>query len=316
MFRKISIRFALASVSVLAFSAMNGAIAQAHDDHEGWPENFVEGRDVCQGFAPPNTMNIPVGYTGSNRFMIQAGITEAEFNSVLDRIQKLYEDEIRTHGGELKINRKWTDGTVNASAQQMGTTWIINMYGGLARHSTITKDGFALVACHELGHHLGGYPKIQSWFGEKWATNEGGSDYYGTLKCARRYFANDDNAEALKTIVIDPTAANKCREQWSNVDQQNICIRSAAAAQSVTALLATLAGNTTMPTFTAPDKNVVTRTNDAHPAAQCRLDTYFAGVGCKADVTSALSDTDFRPGSCISENDIFGYRPLCWFKPN
>lgn len=316
MVKRLTVQISVALGSILAFVAMNGTKALAHDDHNGWPMNFVEGRSVCEGFAPPNTMNIPVGYTGSNRFMIQAGITEAEFNSVLDRIQSLYEAEIKSRGGELKINRKWTDGTVNASAQQMGTTWIINMYGGLARHSTITKDGFALVACHELGHHLGGYPKIDSWFGDKWATNEGGSDYYGTLKCARRYFANDDNAEALKSIAIDPTAATKCREQFSNLDQQNVCIRSSAAAQSVTALLATLAGNTTMPKYDAPDKKVVTRTDDSHPAAQCRLDTYYAGIGCKADVSSALSDSDYRPGSCISESDAFGWRPLCWFKPN
>jgi hypothetical protein len=312
MMKQISVKVSVALG--LAIATVGTSVAQAHD--HGWPTNFVEGREVCEGFAPANTMKIPVGMKGANRFAMQGGITEAEFNTVLDRIQELYADEVKARGAELKINRRWTDATVNASAQQMGTTWVINMYGGLARHTTITKDGFALVACHEMGHHLGGAPKIEGWFGDNWATNEGGSDYYGTLKCARRYFAKDDNAEALKTIAADPTASAKCREQFSNVDEQNLCIRSSAAAQSVTGLLATLSGDTVMPKFDAPDKKVVSRMDDAHPAAQCRLDTYYAGVGCKADVSTALSDTDFRPGSCISENDTFGFRPLCWFKPN
>ena len=66
--------------------------------------------------------------------------------------------------------------------------------------TTITVDGMALVACHEMGHHMGGAPKIDGWYGSSWATNEGGADYYGTLKCARRFFAGDDNASIVKTL--------------------------------------------------------------------------------------------------------------------
>ena len=279
-------------------------------------ENSVGVRTVCEGFAPANTMQIPVGMKQLNRFGQQGGITEAQFNTVMDRIQLLYGDEVKGLGGTLQINRKWDDPTVNASAQQLGTTWVLNMYGGLARHHDITVDGMALVACHEMGHHMGGAPKIDGWYGSSWATNEGGADYYGTLKCARRFFTGDDNAAIIKTLEIDPLATSKCQEQWSKIEDQNLCIRSSAAAQSVTNLLSELGGDKTLPHFNSPDKSVVTRTNDAHPAAQCRLDTYFAGIGCKTDVTAALSNTDYKQGSCIVEQDSFGFRPTCWFKPN
>ena len=36
------------------------------------------------------------------------------------------------------------------------------MFGGLAGHETITTDAFALVACHELGHHIGGAQRKQA----------------------------------------------------------------------------------------------------------------------------------------------------------
>ena len=70
--------------------------------------------------------------------------------------------------------------TVNANASQRGRTWIVNMYGGLARRPEITPDGFAMVLCHELGHHMGGFPFVSGW-----AANEGQSDLFATLSCGR-----------------------------------------------------------------------------------------------------------------------------------
>ena len=47
----------------------------------------------------------------------------------------------------------WKNDTVNANAQQRGRNWIVNMYGGLARRPEIFFRRFAMVLCHELGHH-------------------------------------------------------------------------------------------------------------------------------------------------------------------
>jgi len=74
------------------------------------------------------------------------------------------------------------------------------MFGGLARHETMTPDGFATVVCHELGHHLGGVPKKFSWFGNSWASNEGQADYFGIMKCLRKMFEHEDNVKIVKEI--------------------------------------------------------------------------------------------------------------------
>ena len=110
------------------------------------------------GIVEKNDLNIPVGTKNSG------GITEQEFNDAIDKVEAIYSPIISAKGKTLQVERKWDDGTVNAYAQQVGNTWKVSMFGGLARHETITSDGFTLVVCHEVGHHLGGLPKKKSWW--------------------------------------------------------------------------------------------------------------------------------------------------------
>lgn len=267
-----------------------------------------ESLTLCSGFVPENDLNIPVGV-----FTV-GGITEQQFNEVLDRLERLYRADVEAMGDRLKINRLWNDGTVNASAQRSGTTQILNMYGGLARHPATNVEGFALVACHEYGHHNAGAPKMQGWFGS-WATNEGGSDYFASLKCLRRFFAEDDNAAILKDLDLDPVAEAACAAQFADEQDRLICLRTSLAGQSVANLFQALRKEPSAPTFGTPDKSEVTRTDDKHPGTQCRLDTYFAGMLCVAKENENLSNTDYKAGSCYTPRDDAGVRPRCWFAP-
>lgn len=272
--------------------------------------------ELCKGFVPENDMKIPVGYSVKYGDAMAGGLSEAEFNDVLDRIERIFTSEIAQHGGRLRVNRRWSDATVNASAQQFGSSWILNMYGGLARHPEITNEGFALVACHELGHHIGGAPKIRGWMGNMWATNEGGADYYATLKCLRKYFAEDDNAAIIENSEIDPMARLLCESEFSNIDDQLICMRNSLAAASVAGLFMDLREEQTRPRFDTPDNTVVRETDDAHPGTQCRMDTYFSGAICDVDVSIPVSQTDYREGSCTAPHSEYGLRPRCWFNPS
>ncbi|HWU43137.1 MAG TPA: hypothetical protein VN132_06855 [Bdellovibrio sp.] len=266
--------------------------------------------NLCDGFVPENTMYIPEGlYT-------TGGISQDQFNAVMDRIEQLFSGDIERQGDHLKINRLWSDGTVNASAQKSGNTRILNMYGGLARHKAIGVEGMALVVCHELGHHNGGAPKVGSWWGDAWATNEGGADYYATGKCLRRYFLQDDNASIVASLNIDPTAKAACEANYSSVQDQLICKRISEAGQQVANLFMDLSGDSKPANYATPDKSVVSRTNDDHPATQCRLDTYFQSSLCHVGESEAPSDTDYRMGSCYTPRDTVGIRPTCWFAPS
>lgn len=249
---------------------------------------------------PKNNLLIPESMNFS-------GITKEEFMDVLDKVEKVYAPIIEEHGATLDVVRSWDDDTVNAQAWQTGKTWHIEMFGGLARHEETTVDGMALVACHELGHHVGGMPR------QTWASNEGQSDYYGSLKCLRKVWAKDDNQAIVAKLEIPKTVSDKCSSEHKNANDAAICMRGSLAGMALGRLLGSLGGQK-MPKFETPDSKIVKKTNHAHPRAQCRLDTYFAGSVCKVEHTVDVSNTDAEVGVCSRKfGETAGVRPLCWF---
>lgn len=272
---------------------------------------------ICAGFFPENDLEIPVSqpsiFFGRNQ---QAGgVTEQEFNAVIDRLERLYREPIREKGGNLVINRLWIRGAVNANAERDdNNNWIVNMYGGLARHPKMTPDGLAMVLCHEIGHHIGGAVKIPVL--KKWATNEGGSDYFAVTKCIRKYFAEDsDNRAQLKTAQLEVKAIESCRNQFDNDPDRLICARTMLAGRALSYVLQQMNMSFTTPRFSTPDKKQALMTAMGHPNAQCRMDTYYNGALCTVDKDVELDDNDYHIGSCTAKTHTSGFRPRCWFKP-
>ena len=271
------------------------------------------------GFLPENKMNIPVGLKSTG------GITEAQFNDVITKVETIFKQDIANAGGKLVVQRNWTDGTVNAYACQTNGTdcktpgtknWIVAMFGGLARHSQVTPDGFAVVMCHELGHHIGGAPKKTDRYGmgKLWATNEGQADYFGTMKCLRKVFQADNNVQIVSKLKIPAVVTAQCSNTYKNSEEIAICQRSAMAGYSVGRLFNDLSGDGVV-NFTTPDTKVVQTTDHNHPASQCRLDTYFQAALCDKSVHDEVSNTDEFAGVCATRNgDKVGTRPTCWYK--
>ena len=286
----------LLSIALLALSLTGSVLACSEDG--------------SSGFLPENNLRIPVGSKALG------GISEAEFNAVITKIETIYAPLASRMGGNLKIARKWSDATVNANATRIGG-WNVNMYGGLARHQTITADGFALVLCHEIGHHMGGAPKVSGMLGlNRWASNEGQSDYFATLKCLRNTFLNDNNGLMVKKLKAPATLVAACAKAWPNKDDKAICVRSGMAGASVAGLFAALRSQPEAK-FETPDTKVVAKTDDAHPAHQCRLDTYFQGALCEKTLNDEdVSQKEEVAGTChTASGHKIGVRPLCWFKP-
>ena len=269
---------------------------------------------------PPNDL-----YLEDNLFTEDANINEQSFNKIIDDIIAIYKPLVAAHGAVLSTNSMWTNSTVNASAQQTGNSWVINMYGGLARRAEVTPDGFAMVVCHELGHHLAGFP----FYGNAdWAASEGQSDYFATQSCARKIWANDlvGNAEARN--AVHPIAKAKCDATWSTVAEQNFCYRTAMAGYSLAHLLSALGGTTA--SFETPDASQVSSTSVSHPEGQCRLDTYFSGALCIETFDPGIIPGKGHPAGQTSQDAEIvaasyscttaafhnvGFRPRCWFKP-
>lgn len=260
-------------------------------------------------FLPPNDLSHKIGARDAG------GITQDQFNAVMDRMQSLYGPIVAAKGGVLVINRLWTDDTVNASAERQGNNYVLNMYGGLARDKAITQDGMALVVCHEMGHHLGGAPKFS---GGDWASNEGEADYFAVTKCLHRIFS-DSAAQSFtgpKAAGDDGQVARAaCAQSYPDAKSQAVCLRSALAGQSVTALFTELSGDPPSHLDT-PDPSVVTQMFDDHPASQCRLDTYFQGTLCAKPYTVDMDDSAPGVGACVASQGFkVGLRPRCWYFP-
>jgi hypothetical protein len=273
--------------------------------------SFQDGEELCSGIAPQNDLWIGVNDKAAK------GITRAEFNDIMDRLEKIYKPIFKkVYRRKFKIDRKWEDGTVNAYANQSGKTSMIHMFGGLARYQGMNKIGMAMVACHEIGHHLGGKPKVTRFLFPSWAANEGQSDLYATLKCMRRYLRDDKMDITRFEDQIHPLAQEMCSKTWATNEEVEICELTSIGSQVLANVLNSLAGSSKPVKFDTPDPHVVKKTNDSHPKAQCRLDTYFQGSLCDKDYLENINLKNEKSAQCVrSEGYTVGVRPLCWYKP-
>lgn len=270
--------------------------------------SFMVSVPALGNFLPPNDLHL------EDHLFTESGITEEEFNEVLDKVEAVYTDIVSDAGGKLRMNRYWTSSTVNASASQSFGRWNVNMYGGLARREEITVDGFTMVVCHELGHHLAGFPRVS-----RWAANEGQSDYFAAQSCSELLWKDEPRKNRRAKSEIDDIAQDYCERNFRKEGSERIhlCYRQMAANHSIASLLGALRSQTIG--WDTPDENVVERTSHSHPAAQCRLDTYMAGTLCQKEFDLHMipgNEKEAASTSCHQANgDLVGLRPRCWFKP-
>jgi hypothetical protein len=154
------------------------------------------------------------------------------------------------------------------------------MFGGLARRPEINPSSMALVVCHELGHAYAGAPYIIE------ATQlaaEGMADYYATRECYGRVY---QKVPGIRKIPHDYSKFINEHCYFNN----DVCQSGLEGARGLAVLLFKLSGAELEPMFETPDPYVTPETLLSYPAtAQCRLDTYVAGL-------------------------FHADRPACWFK--
>lgn len=260
------------------------------------------------GFAPANDQKIYVGDKAANN------MTEEKFLDAVNRVSSIYAPIVQKLGKTLVMNNYWTNPQVNASAKPVGSQMHVNMYGGLARHKFATVDGFMMVVCHELGHHLGGAPRYEKNTG--WGSSEGQADYFAGLKCMRRVLENEDNIAIVAEMDIDADATTKCESIYKSASEVALCQRISMAGKSLANVLSDLDTVYKEVNFNTPDLKTVNVTFENHPEAQCRLDTYTAGALCDKSILEDVSRADSIPGTCIKKDGyVAGFRPLCWYRP-
>lgn len=280
--------------------------------------SFVEACPIENGGATEGlALGLNIGVNDIDNFLKRSSdqMTEEKFNYIIDQIASVYRPVIKKLGGKLKVNKDWSDGTVNAYAQQFGKSWEINLFGGYARHKEQTPDSFAIVVCHEIGHHIAGYPI----YTRGWASSEGQSDYFAAAKCFKAAFGHEDSSVHAADFIfdVDGLVSEKCSQahQFGNDADYFMCLRLAKAAQARGNVYADLRREA-QPSVKTPSREVVKKHFNRHPATQCRVDTAFQGALCNESLDLLHGTSDYKEGYCTrAEGYEMGVRPKCWFNP-
>ena len=250
---------------------------------------------------------IAVGFAGAP----ERGLDEAEFNQVLDVVEATYAPIVAKRDLQFVIERRWPDDAVNSSPFRGATFAGVSISGGIARAHGMTQDALALVACHELGHLLGGFPQ-----GSPGMSNEGQADYFATAKCLRQIFDNPASRTFTRLPALNPIARKTCAAAFAGERERAICVRSALAALSASRMTSTWRDDEPPAALETPDSFRTTVTDDRHMPRQCRLDTQLQGALCAKPATQDFSDSDPVPGACTRvEHFTIGLRPRCWYQP-
>jgi hypothetical protein len=256
-------------------------------------------------------------------------ITQAIFNERINQLQTVYAPIIKQHGGKLDLKGNWGNDKIVAQATQMFGSWKIQFSGGLARRPELSADGMTLIICHEIGHHVAGFPFVSgSPLGGYWAAVEGQSDYYSTQVCARRMWENERELNSSFAAKVNPAAKEKCDVAFTQVDDQALCYRTTVGLESVIQTMAALM-NKPVPQYATPDTSVSRGNMENHPPIQCRFDTLFQGSVCAAGFDDQLipgkktsggregleAEREASTNSCTAFSQFaLGLRPACWFK--
>lgn len=241
-----------------------------------------------------------------------ADLTEERFLELSNQVIDTMAPFAAVHGKTLMLDPLWDSTEVNAYAYPSEDRMMIEMHGGLARRPEVTEDGFQLVVCHEVGHHLAGFALYDVG---GWAASEGQSDYYASHVCAKEIWKEDIAQNAMYKTIASDYIIGLCDESYDLEDDRNLCYRTAMAGKSLATLLAF--GDEVF--FEDRDTNKVDETYTSHPAGQCRLDTYVSGGLCTVEFNKEFipqTEEEARETSCMS---VDGYsletRPRCWFAP-
>lgn len=189
-----------------------------------------------------------------------AQINDAQsFNSVITDVVSIYDGELPS---ERKVDINWESETKNASAGYVRGKVTLTFHGGFVRSNKLTKDAFAIIVCHEVGHIIGGYPKVMPT--QKY-TSEGQSDYFAATDCIKKYFVQTKEFSDVDLSGIDEVVIAKCK-------QDILCLRGLAAIRDVSIIY--------------PGSHINAKTKEVsrftifndYPSSQCRVDTLKAGL--------------------------------------
>lgn len=218
--------------------------------------------------------------------------SQSKFENLINKVISPYLNQLENIGDELDIDINWKSNHPNASVSMKKNRVVMSFHGGFKRKFNLSDDAYAITVCHEVGHLVGGYPKVYPT--QKYSA-EAQSDYFATSECIQKYFEKVSREIAFnELILLDKTQRELCQREGL---ESNNCLRGLVA---IASLSNAYNGEKSINKYS--DEYVkVTNYND-YPSAQCRVDTLRAGLLC------GLAQNEGN--NCESSDKV---RPKCWY---
>lgn len=273
---------------------------------------------------------LPSGLIQDKDLLVQRNqsITREQVLEIVHSIKNHFAPIVSGHKATLVINTYFDDLTVNLFAEQVSFTWFIHLHGGYLELEGMGPDELTLSLCHELGHHLAGYPYKSSW-----SCAEGQADYFATHVCTSQLWKNSEQLNSQFRQKIDSHSKQECDGLYDTDSLRDLCYRQAVASLNLANIMAKFSGTPPIdPAFKTPFP--VEEILLGHPDAQCRFETFLSGALCNKEFDPHIIPGK-KPATVVPvPRPPMGYndqwarqqsqkfhcqeppasRPTCWFK--
>ncbi|MEI8025161.1 MAG: hypothetical protein WCI18_02320 [Pseudomonadota bacterium] len=203
--------------------------------------------------------------------------------------------------------------------KDQGHTWHFFVYDGVLRLPYATEDLISSILCHEVGHHLGGYPFKEN----AWAAAEGQADYFAMHVCLPELFARKPQKNAEYRDRAPLVLKQLCDKSFADPIRRDVCYREAVTVETL--LKYEGSDGKVKLSLTNRDPLKVDTTNLLHPGAQCRIDTAISGAMCSMKFQLGYVPGYFDKGQNTPEAELdsnqyvcngegqLSSRPSCWY---
>jgi hypothetical protein len=124
-----------------------------------------------------------------------------DFYQIPIAILQLFQNETSKLTAPIQFDLNWESPYFGAGVSYYQDLYKLMVLGGTTRIQYFSKDAYAAVICHELGHIIGGAP-FQTFEGAEWSSSEGQSDFFAANVCLKKYFkALGFNDEVVKQKI-------------------------------------------------------------------------------------------------------------------
>lgn len=181
----------------------------------------------------------------------------------------------------LELKEIWHDFggafRVDSALKPLGESrFVITLTGQIPHNPHMNADGYAIVACHEIGHIVGGSP-YQSQRLTMWSAVEGQADYYATNQCMWHYVTRTKHEKPPR--FLDEESKALCQAFYGHdTEKLRGCLRIISGISAFRDYFNSTTSYLNPVSLTNYDTSIVKETLNKYPSNQCRIDTMLAGL--------------------------------------